>query len=251
MGKRVLDDGRVCDFCGGTDRYYKESVEDLICVPMVQYFGADRAIFHAAGREDVDVRVLGTGRPFVVELEFESVLPAAKVNEKFTNLSIIEKRMNISAKNLIKIHNLSLCDRLTMVKLKQNAEFAAKSYLALVYSPIPWDPNEIPKFLETSIKKFTHTNITQGIPQRIIHRKGDRVRTKHIHSLAISFIDPAHFLLRIIAQGGTYIKELISGDDGRTTPSFAEIACRPLICAELDVIAIEDGSSVEITPASA
>ncbi|MHA1905460.1 MAG: hypothetical protein ACW977_16030 [Candidatus Thorarchaeota archaeon] len=39
-------------------------------------------------------------------------------------------------------------------------------------------------------------------------------------------------------QGGTYVKELISGDDGRTTPSLSESLGVKCECIQLDVIAI-------------
>lgn len=35
--------------------------------------------------------------------------------------------------------------------------------------------------------------------------------------------------------GGLYIKELVSGDRGRTRPSFAEVLGREALCIELDV----------------
>ncbi|RLI48252.1 MAG: hypothetical protein DRO73_09860, partial [Candidatus Thorarchaeota archaeon] len=41
-------------------------------------------------------------------------------------------------------------------------------------------------------------------------------------------------------QGGTYIKELISGDDGRTTPSVAELIGIPAVCVELNVVGIRE-----------
>jgi len=38
--------------------------------------------------------------------------------------------------------------------------------------------------------------------------------------------------------GGLYIKELISGDDGRTKPSISEILNTPAECIELDVLEV-------------
>jgi len=35
---------------------------------LVKHFGANSSRFTPSGREDVDVRMLGTGRPFVVQL---------------------------------------------------------------------------------------------------------------------------------------------------------------------------------------
>ena len=36
---------------------------------MLPIFGATVAYLHAAGREDIDVRMLGDGRPFIIEFE--------------------------------------------------------------------------------------------------------------------------------------------------------------------------------------
>jgi tRNA pseudouridine synthase 10 len=44
--------------------------------------------------------------------------------------------------------------------------------------------------------------------------------------------------LQVRTQAGLYVKELISGDGGRTRPSAAEVLGVPAACAELDVIAV-------------
>jgi len=44
------------------------SVEEHICEPLNKFVLASEWRFSASGREDVDVRMLGTGRPFVVEM---------------------------------------------------------------------------------------------------------------------------------------------------------------------------------------
>jgi tRNA pseudouridine synthase 10 len=43
------------------------SVEELICKPINEAVLATEWRFSASGREDVDVRMLGNGRPFVIE----------------------------------------------------------------------------------------------------------------------------------------------------------------------------------------
>ena len=35
--------------------------------PLKEVFGADQGILHGSGREDIDVRMLGRGRPFIME----------------------------------------------------------------------------------------------------------------------------------------------------------------------------------------
>ena len=43
----------------------------------------------------------------------------------------------------------------------------------------------------------------------------------------------------IEAEAGTYIKELVSGDGGRTKPSLSDLAGQRIQIRELDVIEIE------------
>jgi tRNA pseudouridine synthase 10 len=51
-----------------------------------------------------------------------------------------------------------------------------------------------------------------------------------------------NFIEMIIrCQGGLYIKELISGDKGRTMPSVAEISGIPAKCVKIDVMDVEMG----------
>jgi len=44
--------------------------------------------------------------------------------------------------------------------------------------------------------------------------------------------------MRIRCQGGLYIKELITGDEGRTDPNVAELICAKADPVKLDVLNI-------------
>ena len=44
------------------------SVQEHVCLPLLERFGTESYKFHTAGREDMDVRMLGTGRPFAIEV---------------------------------------------------------------------------------------------------------------------------------------------------------------------------------------
>ncbi|XP_037545928.1 putative tRNA pseudouridine synthase Pus10 [Nematolebias whitei] len=50
------------------ERRMESSVEELIAAPVLSVFRADGFNFSSSGREDVDVRTLGNGRPFAMEL---------------------------------------------------------------------------------------------------------------------------------------------------------------------------------------
>jgi len=45
--------------------------------------------------------------------------------------------------------------------------------------------------------------------------------------------------LEVEAEAGTYIKELISGDEGNTEPSLADVLGAEANCVQLDVTWIE------------
>ena len=60
--------GAGCERCGFTGKMYPDSVEELIGRTAVEAFQAADAVLHGAGREDIDARMLGAGRPFVMEM---------------------------------------------------------------------------------------------------------------------------------------------------------------------------------------
>lgn len=64
------------------------------------------------------------------------------------------------------------------------------------------------------------------------------VRQKYIYSCDVESIDGIIAVLTVEAESGTYIKELISGDEGRTKPSISEMIGVPCEVTELDVIEI-------------
>lgn len=49
-------------------KIYETSIQDIIAEPAVKIFKPVDVKFHSGGREDIDVRMLGDGRPFVLEL---------------------------------------------------------------------------------------------------------------------------------------------------------------------------------------
>ena len=64
--------GRGCVRCNNTGQQYPSSVQDLIGNPLLELFEGAEHAFHGMGREDIDVRCLGRGRPFVLELRNRS-----------------------------------------------------------------------------------------------------------------------------------------------------------------------------------
>ncbi|MCA9002825.1 MAG: tRNA pseudouridine(54/55) synthase Pus10, partial [Planctomycetes bacterium] len=75
-----------CTKCEGFGKLSRESVQELIGWVLGKACGTRKHKFHGAGREDVDVRMLGRGRPFIMELVGPRILDA--------NLAEIEAQIN-------------------------------------------------------------------------------------------------------------------------------------------------------------
>ena len=66
----------------------------------------------------------------------------------------------------------------------------------------------------------------------------DVERQRRVDVLAVSERSDASFVVDLRCMHGTYVKEWVSGDDGRTDPSLAELLGVGTECAVLDVLDI-------------
>jgi tRNA pseudouridine synthase 10 len=181
--------------------------------------------FHGAGREDVDARMLGFGRPFVVEVK--------KPKKRRISLKALEEMINSNAKGKVEVSNLCFANKDFVRKLKRGDE-AQKLYKATVEV----DKSIYQKQLTALKKALTNANIKQQTPRRVAYCRADLMREKYIYKANVKRLTPKRFELEIRCQGGLYIKELITGDDGRTVPSVAQILGVKVIPIELDVLGV-------------
>ena len=217
--------GRGCDECNGTGKQYPESVEELISEHFLKLTKGKEAKFHGAGREDIDVLMLGSGRQFVLEIK----------EPKIRNLDLakLESEINEINKGKTAYHNLKLCERPRKAQIKQSSPDAYKVYNAIVKCGEAYDADKLEKLLELN-------EIHQQTPIRVLRRRTDMVRIKHVIDLSYEIIDDLTFSMQIKTEGGLYIKELISGDDGRSQPNVSEILGVDAVCEQLDVIEVSE-----------
>ena len=60
-------------------------------------------------------------------------------------------------------------------------------------------------------------------------------RERTVSDINAELIDEHHFRLKMTTQAGTYVKEFVHGDLGRTTPSLCTILEKECDIIELDV----------------
>ena len=212
---------------------YPFSIEELITKPLLRLAQGEEAKLHAAGREDLDVRTLGSGRPFIAEIRSPRV--------RRIDLKEAERVINEEAKGLVEVEGLQFVDGKLVPKLKAYAEIARKVYLAKVRVGRSLSEED----LRTLEERLRGAVVLQRTPLRILGRKVDKVRRKVVYDVEARLLDSDTLQLKIVCQGGLYVKELIHGDQGRTKPSVAEVLGAQVEVEELDVVYIEEPAIVQ------
>jgi len=205
---------------------YPESVEEIIEKPFLDATGGVKASFHASGREDIDARMLGKGRPFVIEI--------TQPKERFLNLKKLEETVNAYAKGKVEVSDLRFADKDVVRKLKK-AESAQKEYRVIM----EFENKITVKDLRLLEEKLTNTVVKQRTPIRVLHRRANLTREKYIYEVRLKKLSPKKAEMKTRCQGGLYVKELVTGDDGRTTPNVSEILknkAKPITLDVLNVI---------------
>lgn len=217
--------GRGCATCRDSGRRYPVSLEDLIGRPAARALDAPpgRYALHGMGREDVDVRCLGPGRPFVLEVRD----PRRRTLDLAALAATIERE---GAGQVELPLGLRPTTEALVGRLKEYK--AAKRYRASCELGAPASPEAIAALAA----RLEGAVLEQRTPRRVAHRRKDKVRRRRVLAFVPRVVGPTAFEVEIEAEAGTYIKELLSGDEGRTCPSVAELLGVPARCAELDVI---------------
>ena len=180
-----------CDFKGTTGI---KSVQEIVGKVAGKHFEAAGNKFHGAGREDVDVLMLGNGRPFVLEL-----LQPGKRN---TDLNAVENEINRDKR--VKVSGLGFCAKEHIERIK-SAEHG-KIYHAIVECGTAIDKKNLAK-----IPMDEKIEILQQTPKRVEKRRAMIERPKNAEIRKAEVISGNSFEMEIIASSGLYIKEFISG----------------------------------------
>jgi len=215
--------GRGCEKCNFTGKMYLETVEELISDVMIKAANGTGAKFHGAGREDIDVRMLGSGRTFVLEISEPKI--------RDLDLGNLQAEVNKYAEGKVEISEMKYVPRNRKAEIKQSSTDTYKVYKALVEIDDEIDPKTLDSLKSLNI-------INQRTPIRVSHRRADKIRTRKIRKLDYKPLGSKCFEITLECEGGLYIKELISGDENRSKPSVAEVLGTNAKCVQLDVLEV-------------
>ena len=217
--------GKGCPRCHGTGKMYQTSVQEIIGEIALKMCDGQEHFFHGMGREDIDALCLGEGRPFVLEI--------SQPRRRDIDLDELERLANES--ELAQYHYLQFTERAEVARTKTATP--TKTYRVIVRAEGKVNKERVNE-VATS---FKNVHLDQRTPKRVEHRRADLVRDREILWVKAEVLGEDTFSLTLETQSGTYVKEFVSGDDGRCVPSFSQalgIQCR---VETLDVIAINEG----------
>jgi tRNA pseudouridine synthase 10 len=197
-------------------------VEERIGEPAKAMAKAKDYVLHASGREDVDA-TNSAGRAFVLEVK----------GPQTRELDLERLAADIAASGEVSVTDLKPVPR-RFTELVTESHFD-KSYTARVELG-----RKLTEEDKEKIEDIAGRTLLQRTPKRVAHRRADLVRQRKVKGIEVLEAEGSSAVLRIKAEAGTYIKELISGDDGRTEPSIAALLDTEARCTALDVSGIDD-----------
>ncbi len=218
--------GRGCDACNGTGQQYATSVEQLVAAPFMEALEGEEHALHGAGREDIDARMLGEGRPFVLEIR--------NPRRRHWDPAEMERRVNEHAAGQVRVLGLRPSGKQEVVSLKDATW--EKTYL-ISFSV---EGGVTREELEAASGQLSGSVVRQRTPLRVSHRRADKERHRAVRQLSLVELADGRATVQVRGESGIYVKELIHGDRGRTQPSMSELLGRSCEVVELDVHDVHD-----------
>ena len=122
------------------------------------------------------------------------------------------------------------------VELKAAERDKIKHYLCYIHSP-----QEITEEDKGKLEGLKDIKVLQLTPLRVLHRRTLMGRDKLIHCLKMHLVSRRSAVLEVWASAGTYIKEFVHGDLGRTTPNIGSLIGKEVDILQLDVGSLKEG----------
>ncbi|KAJ9443694.1 putative tRNA pseudouridine synthase Pus10, partial [Diplonema papillatum] len=214
-------------FPGGLPELTEEQAKKRRCEADTALDSIGGTKFHSAGREDIDVRMFGSGRPFMFEVPNPPKLHFSVSELQALEAAILKQE---GAGDIVP-GTFKTVSREYFMQLQEASEQKQKKYRCAI-----WIADVVSATIEEKLQ-IDELTVQQKTPFRVLHRRSALTRPKVIHTVRVTDKLNDHWLiLEIVTQAGTYIKEFVHGDRGRTSPSVAELCQCPVDILELDVV---------------
>jgi len=220
-----LNRDEICEGCDGSGYRYDESVEQLTAPVVEDAMDGEGVTFHGAGREDVDALMLEGGRPFVIEID--------EPRRRTVDIDALTEAIDDFAEGKVEVTDLHLATYDMVERVKELD--ASKTYRMAV----EFDHAVDPAAFDDALDELDGATVEQRTPQRVDHRRADLVRTRDVYDIEGDLESDTEATVELHGEGGLYVKELVSSDEGRTEPSLAGLLGVDTEVTRLDVLEVE------------
>lgn len=224
--------GQGCPECKGLGGTSGNSVEENLSRPILEMMSGEEIRFKPIGREDKDFRVLGNGRPFIIEVRGAKQVPLV--------LTPLQELINKSGFGKIEVTRLARTTGEVVRKMTIRVQ------TTVLYRVILKPKVEISvEKLETLERAFSKVMVSQYMPSGKSRPK--QRRQKYIYETLIKRLAPDQIELTIKCQGGIRIKDLISEIELKIEPSLIDILEAEASETQVDVMDVQlEGLNEEI-----
>jgi tRNA pseudouridine synthase 10 len=216
--------GKGCGKCKETGRLYNESVEEWIATPFLRATRGRDEKFHAAGREGLDTRIFGSGRPFILEIKSPV--------KRDINLQEVSDTIRRESDGKVEVEGLKFCGKETVRRLKAQGEFKKTYRIEVIFENIISE-NDL-KQLEESVARYAMIEEPENLNR---NKESVSKVEKQIYEAKVSRLTQNSIDITITSMGGRYIKELI-GKKGDVESTLSQFIKNPIKNMRFDVIEI-------------
>ena len=174
--------------------------------------------------------MLGCGRPFALEL-----IDATRVGFDSAALVAMQDEANAAAAGDVECVDLHFAGAVELQAMKDGVTRKRKTYGAVIWLSRPIRAEDI-----ALLEAKRDLVVQQKTPVRVLHRRSLLTRPKTVHSMQCTQLAPQWMLLALTTSSGTYIKEFVHGDLGRTQPNIGSLLGCDADIIQLDVLGFDD-----------
>lgn len=218
------DGTRPCERCEASGRL--PSVEELVAWTVRDEMDAAEVVFQTAGREGVDVLMLGTGRPFVLELK--------EPRRRAAGVDGLTRRIREAASGRVEVDDLSFATP-DVVDAVTQRPFGQRFRLTLRFAaPVAravFDDAVAALDGATVRRHLRLADLDRG------QRPHEVVRT--LRAVEGAWRDARRATLAFEVDAGVEPAAIATGDDGGLEPSLAELLGTAVEVTETAVVSVE------------
>lgn len=138
--------------------------------------------------------------------------------------------------DLVQVRDLRYASEDFIEQLKEGEEDKLKAYCAVV-----WTERSLSQDDMARLNAISDLSIFQKTPIRVLHRRSLLIRERKVLAMDCELLSEHLFRLNLVTTAGTYVKEFVHGDFGRTVPHIGQLLkCRADIL-QLDVLGLATG----------